>query len=440
MSPPDFIIAPRWIIPVEPAEIVLTDHALAVHDGRIVGLGPRTELCAEWPDAALLERPEHALLPGFINAHTHASMTLLRGYGDDMPLEQWLGERIWPAEARWADREFVRDGTDLAIAEMLRGGTTCFQDMYFFPDEVAAVAAERGIRAVASMIVLEIPTVWAANPDEYITKGLQVHDLYKDHPSVSTAFGPHAPYTVGDPALTRIATLSNQLEANVHMHVHETAQEVADAIAANDERPLARLDRLGLVNPLLNAVHATQLTDEEITLLAERGASVIHCPESNMKLASGICPVDRLLAAGANVALGTDGAASNNDLDMLGELRSAALLAKVGSGDAAAVPAATALAMATINGAKALGIADTTGSLTEGKAADMICIDLSAPATQPVHNPLSQIVYSAQRDQVSDVWVAGRHLYGPDGFTTLDEREVLDRTQAWLTRMQEEDA
>lgn len=433
---PDLIIAPRWIIPVEPARTVLTDYALVINDGRIQSLENCASVRSKWPDAPWVERPEHVLIPGFINAHTHAAMTLLRGYADDLPLETWLNERIWPAEQQWVNREFVRDGTDLAILEMIRGGTTCFQDMYFFPDEVAAVAAERGVRATASMIVIEVPTVWAANVDEYITRGLEVHDRYRDHPLVQTSFAPHAPYSVSDPVFERIVTLANQLDVNIHMHVHETADEVQQAEDSTGMRPLARLEQLGVLSPLLNAVHMTQLNETEIDLLATRGVTVVHCPESNMKLASGICPLNRLIKAGVNVALGTDGAASNNDLDMLGELRITALLAKVHAGDATVLPTDEALAMATINGARALGIADETGSLVAGKSADMVCIDLSVPACQPVHNPLSQLVYSAQRDQVSDVWVAGRQLYGENGFTSMDETEVLERANAWLNRMQ----
>jgi 5-methylthioadenosine/S-adenosylhomocysteine deaminase len=437
MSQPEIIIAPRWIIPVEPANTVLEEHALLVGNGSILALQPLSEARENFPDINVIERPHHVLLPGFINTHTHAAMSLLRGYADDLPLDIWLGEHIWPAEQRWVSREFVRDGTDLAVLEMIRGGTTCFQDMYFFPDEVAAVAADRGIRAVAGMIMLDAPTAWAKDTDEYLNRGLEVHDRYRDHPLVQTAFAPHAPYTVGDEGLQRIVTLANQLDLNIQIHVHETAAEVSEA-EANGLRPLARLDQLGLVNDQLNAVHMTQLNDEEIQLLAERGVHVVHCPESNMKLASGTCRVDDLLTAGVNVALGTDGAASNNDLDMLGELRTAALLAKSQSGNAAAVAAHEALAMATINGAKALGIADTTGSLEPGKSADMICVDLSAPSCQPVHNPLSQLVYSAQRDQVSDVWVAGKQLYGDNTFTTLDADEILERTQAWLQKMQQQ--
>ncbi len=431
----DVVIAPRWLIPVEPAGVVLEGHALAVSAGRILSICPAEQAKAEHPDAPWLDRPHHALIPGLVNAHTHAAMNLLRGYADDLPLEQWLGERIWPAEQNWVNREFVRDGADLAILEMIRGGTTCFQDMYMFPDEVGAVAAERGLRAVVSMIVIEVPTAWANDVDEYLDKGLKVHDRFKDHALIKTAFGPHAPYTVSDDTIKRILTLADQTDTCIQMHVHETAQEIADATKLHGERPLQRLEKLGALTSQLNAVHMTQLKPDEIALLAARGVHVIHCPESNMKLASGTCPVVDLLAAGVNVALGTDGAASNNDLDMFGEMRSAALLAKLSSGDASGVPAATALQMATLNGARALRLDGEIGSLTPGKSADMVCVSLAAPACQPVHNALSQIVYSATRDDVTDVWVAGKQLYGDDEFLTSNAQEVCDKANDWLQRM-----
>jgi len=433
---PDLIVAPRWLIPVEPADTVLTDHVVAIANGKILAIAERDHARANWPETEWQERPEHVLIPGLINTHTHAPMTLLRGYADDLPLELWLGEHIWPAEQRWAGPEFVRDGADLAILEMIRGGTTCFHDMYLFPNEVAAVAAERGIRAIASVIVIEAPTAWATTVDEYLDRGLEVHDLYREHPLIDTSFGPHAPYTVSDTAIERIVTLANQLDMIIQMHVHETAAEVSQAVAATGMRPLARLDKLGALSPLLTAVHMTDLETNEIELLKERGVSVIHCPESNMKLASGFCPVTDLTAAGINVAVGTDGAASNNDLDMFGEMRTAALLAKLQSGDAGSIPAAKALQMATLNGARALGLDNETGSLVAGKSADMVCVSLATPACQPVHNALSQLVYSATRDQVTDVWVAGRQLYGADDFLTADAPEVMERANAWLKRMQ----
>lgn len=435
MPEAEFIVAPRWIIPVEPAGEILIDHVAAIGDGRIIAIQERAGAAEKWPNAEWLERSDHVLLPGFINAHTHGPMTLLRGYADDLPLDQWLSEHIWPAEARWTNAEFVRDGADLAILEMIRGGTTCFHDMYLFPDEICAVAAERGIRAVASMIVIEAPTAWATKADEYINRGLEVHDRYRGHPLVKLSFGPHAPYTVSDEPLQRINTLANQLDVPVQMHVHETTNEVQQAVQATGIRPLARLDELGMLNPLLNAVHMTELESDEIALLAERGVHVVHCPESNMKLASGFCPVAQLKDAGVNVALGTDGTASNNDLDMLGEMRSAALLAKAHSGNAAAVNAAEALAMATLNGAKALGLDSETGSLVAGKSADMICIDLAVPSCQPVHNALSAVVYSATRDQVTDAWVAGRQLLADGEMQAIDEQEVLARAAGWFGKM-----
>jgi len=375
------------------------------------------------------------LLPGLVNAHTHAAMTLFRGLADDMPLSQWLGKHVWPAEARWASAEFVRDGTDLAICEMLRGGTTCFQDMYFFPDVVGQAAAERNIRAVVGMIVLEAPTVWADNAEQYIDKGLAVHDRFRGNPLIRATFAPHAPYTVENETFERIRVLADELDAHVHMHVHETADEVAAALRADQRRPLRRLDELGLVTSQLTAVHMTQLDPEEIDLIAERGANVVHCPESNLKLASGFCPVHQLLQAGVNVGLGTDGAASNNDLDMLGEMRSAALLAKGVTGNAAAVSAEEALEMATLGGARAIGLADEIGSLEPGKAADVISIDFGVPSCQPVHHAISQIVYSASRDQVTDAWVAGTPTLLARQLLISDEAEIMQRAAAWQRRI-----
>jgi len=435
MEQVDLVIQVRWIIPVEPRGAVLDHHAIAIRDGRIVALMPSADIAAHFTATRTVDRPHHILLPGLINAHTHAAMTLFRGMADDMSLERWLGEHIWPAESRWASPDFVRDGSNLAIIEMLRGGTTCFQDMYYFPDVVAQTAVEYKIRAVVGMIVIDMPTAWAADTDEYFTKGIAVHDQYKSHPLVSTTFAPHAPYTISDDTCERLRMLANELDTPIHMHVHETNDEIQTAIHEYGRRPLQRIDDLGLVNSLLTAVHMTQLLDDEITLLAERGVSVVHCPESNLKLASGFCPTVRLLEAGVNVALGTDGAASNNDLDMFGEMRSAALLGKGVAGDASALTAEDALAMATINGARAVGLGDEIGSLEPGKIADMICIDMHEPATQPVHHPISQLVYSTSRDQVADVWVGGEQLLEDRRLINIDQAEILERAAAWQKRL-----
>jgi 5-methylthioadenosine/S-adenosylhomocysteine deaminase len=327
--------------------------------------------------------------------------------------------------------EFVHDGTRLAVAEMLKSGTTCFSDMYFFPEETAHAAREAGMRAVIGLIMIDFPTPYAQSADEYFDKGLRLFDTLRHQPLLSAAFAPHAPYSVSDAPFARLRTVNNELNLPMHIHVHETAHEVSESVAKLGKRPIARLQQLELVDARLVAVHMTQLSDDEIALFAAERAHVVHCPESNLKLASGFCPVTKLLAAGVNVALGTDGAASNNDLDMLGELRTAALLAKAVAGDATALPAHQALAMATLHGARALGLDAETGSLMAGKAADLAAIDLGALASQPVYDPVSQIVYTATRDQVTDVWVAGRHLLKDRQLATLDEDAIRRRAQEW---------
>ncbi len=431
----DTLIHARWIIPVEPESVTYEHHSLAIHAGKIIDLLP-TETALKIYTATTTENlANHALLPGLINCHTHSAMTLLRGVADDLALMDWLQNHIWPLEQKWMSPEFVKDGTDIAIAEMLLGGTTCFNDMYFFPDITAQQAIEHGIRAKVGLIVIDFPSAWAENSEEYIAKGLALHAQLQDASLCSTSFAPHAPYTVSDAPLEKIKALADELKLPIHMHIHETAFEVTQAQTESGQRPLARLAALGLINSSLLAVHMTQLNADEINLLAETGAHIVHCPESNLKLASGFCPVAQCLAAGVNVALGTDGAASNNDLDMFGEMRTAALLAKGVSGDASAVPAMTALKMATINGAKALGLDDITGSLTVGKAADVIAIDLSALETQPLYSPISQIVYAASRQQVSDVWVEGKHLVKQRQLTTMSIDDLKEKAQLWQARL-----
>ena len=434
-EPADLVLSASWIVPVEPAGIILEGHALAVRDGSIAALGPAAAIDSGFAPRERLHLDGHALVPGFVNAHTHAAMTLFRGLADDLPLDAWLAEHIWPAEAQFVDEAFVRAGTRLAVAEMLSGGTTCFNDMYFFPDVVGVVARETGIRAVLGLIVLEAPTVWARDSASYLSRGLEVHDAFRGEPLVTTALAPHAPYTVGDEAFERIGELSGRLDIPVHVHLHETRREVEDAVRESGERPFARLARLGLVNRRLAAVHMTQLLPGEIEELAGGGASVLHCPESNLKLASGVCPVPSLAAAGVNVALGTDGAASNNDLDMLGEMRTAALLGKLAAQDATANSAADMLRVATLGGARSLGLGERIGSLEPGKAADAVAVDLRGPDTQPVYNPVSQIVYAATRAHVRDVWVAGRRVVRDGTLETLDAAEVVAEAQLWRDRV-----
>ncbi len=435
MRTTETLIHARWVIPVEPDHRVLEYHSLAIDDGRISAILPSAEAHQSFQAQNSVNLASHAVIPGLVNAHTHAAMTLLRGIADDLHLMDWLQKHIWPAERKWVSEQFVHDGTQLAIAEMLRSGSTCFNDMYFFPEVTARVAASSSIRACVGLIVLDFPTAYADNPDQYFAKGLALHDEYRHHPLVRNAFAPHAPYTVSDAPLKKVQVLADELDIPVHIHLHETVSEVEESREKTGQRPLERLETLGLLSPALSAVHMTQLQDDEIARLAAAGASVVHCPESNLKLASGFCPVQKLLDAGVNVALGTDGAASNNDLDMLGEMRTAALLAKAVYNDAAALPAHAVLRMATLNGARALGMGEETGSLVAGKWADIAAVDLGTLETQPLYDPVSQLVYAAVRSQVTDVWVAGQQLLKNRALTQLETQDLLQRAHSWQARI-----
>jgi 5-methylthioadenosine/S-adenosylhomocysteine deaminase len=420
---------------VRPRQLVYEDHCVAIAGDEILGICPLAEARARWPDAEMIELPDHVLIPGSVNAHTHSPMTLLRGYADDMELHDWLKEHIWPAEQKFVGAEFVADGTRLAIAEMLRAGTTCFNDMYFFPDSTIETCLETGMRSSIGITIIEMESAWATDVDSYVRKGLRLLDRWKSQPLVSFTLSPHAPYTVSDETLDRISTLSAEWELPVHMHLLETEWEIKQSLQQHDLHPLSRLDRHGLLNSNLQAVHMAQLSAEDIERLAGVGAHVVHCPQSNLKLASGICPLVPLMKAGVNVALGTDGAASNNDLDLLAEAQTAALLAKGVSGDAQAVDAFQVLEMMTINGARALGLEDSVGSIEPGKKADLCALDLSAPETQPLYHVVSQIVYAASRRQVSDVWVAGKRLLESGQLTTIDLDAVIRSARKWQARL-----
>jgi 5-methylthioadenosine/S-adenosylhomocysteine deaminase len=431
----DLLIEAGYVVPIEPHAVVLEDHAVAVRGSEIVALLPTAEARARFAAARTVSRPDAALLPGLVNAHTHNPMTLLRGIADDLPLMVWLQQHIWPVETAVIGPEFVADGTALAIAEMLRGGTTCANENYFFSDVQAAVYKQHGFRARVGTVIIDFPTAWAKTSDEYFERACEVHDQWRDDPLIGIAFAPHAPYTVNDANFERVRMLSDQLDVPVHLHTHETAQEIADSLKQYGQRPLARLDRLGLVNDRLIAVHMTQLTDAEIHLCAERGVSVVHCPESNLKLASGFCPACALQRAGVNLAIGTDGCASNNDLDMFSENRTAAILAKAVANDATALDAASTLRAATLGGARALGFGEKIGSIEVGKQADLICVDLSALETQPLHNVLSQLVYAAGRQQVSDVWIAGQRKLEQRVLLDMDADALVANARQWRERI-----
>ncbi|HEX3896491.1 MAG TPA: TRZ/ATZ family hydrolase [Rudaea sp.] len=429
------ILEARWVIPIEPHGVVLEHHAVVVRGEVIADILPIEDARKKYTNAHRVDLSEHALIPGLINSHTHNAMTLMRGLADDLPLMTWLQEHIWPAEAKAVGPEFVRDGVEIAIAEMLRGGTTCCNENYFFPDVQAATYLKHGFRAVVGLPFIEFPSAWATSRDEYFDKNLSVHDALKSEKLVTASLAPHAPYTVSDESFTRIRMLSDHLDIPVHIHVHETAQEVDESKKLHGVRPLARLKSLGLLNDHLIAVHMTQLIDSEIAQLAEAGVSVVHCPESNLKLASGFCPAEKLRRAGVNIAIGTDGCASNNDLDMFGEMRTAALLAKGVANDASAFDAAFALQAATLNGARALGIADRVGSIVAGKQADLTAIRLDAIETEPLYNPASQLVYATGRHQVSDVWIAGVRKVENGALCAIDTDALRAKARSWQQRL-----
>ncbi|MFZ5556986.1 MAG: TRZ/ATZ family hydrolase [Pseudomonadota bacterium] len=436
----DTLIEARWVVPVEPAGAVLDRHAVALREGQIVAVLPESEAAIRFAPAERVILQDHVVLPGLVNLHTHAAMTLLRGLADDLPLMVWLREHIWPAEQRFVTPEFVRDGTLLACAEMLQGGVTCFNDMYFYPEAAAEAALQAGMRAALGMILVDFPTPYAADADAYLTKGLAMRDAYREHPLLSFCMAPHAPYTVSDRSFEKLLTYAEQLQIPVHVHLHETRDEVEAGVSHHGCRPLARLERLGLLGPGLIAVHMVHLSAEEIALVAARNCNVAHCPSSNLKLASGFAPLAELLAQGVNVGLGTDGTASNNRLDVFQEMRTAALLAKAVSGRADAVPAQQALEMATLGGARALGLDRRIGSLVAGKAADIVAVNLASPALSPCYDPISHLVYVAGRADVSDVWVAGRRQVRDGQLTTLDIRDLGARAARWSRRIAEADA
>jgi 5-methylthioadenosine/S-adenosylhomocysteine deaminase len=434
-QPIDLLIEPRWLIPVEPQGVVLEDHAVAVSAGKIIDVLPSQDAQSRYHPARQIALPQQVLIPGLVNLHTHAAMALLRGIADDLPLMDWLKTRIWPAEARHVSAAFVRDGTLLACAEMLRGGITCFNDMYFFPEAAAEAVHSLGMRAVLGMVVIEFPTAYATDADDYISKGLAARDRLRGDPMISFCMAPHAPYTVADRTFERIATLSAQLDLPIHIHVHETPGEIEQSLAQHGVRPLERLRRLGLLGPGLIGVHAVHLDEREIALLAENGCAVAHCPTSNMKLASGTAPTAQLLKRGIRLGLGTDGAASNNRLDLFQEMRHAGLLAKVATGDAAVLNVHELLRMATLNGAAALGMDDRIGSIVPGKAADLCAIRLDALETSPCFDPASHLAYTAGREHVSHVWVNGVLQVENGRLRGCDTSRLLDTVNLWQNKL-----
>ena len=430
MEQVDHIIHGQWIIAGEPVT-ALENHALVLKKGKIHAILPSKEVTQHYKANLTEHYTSHAIIPGLINSHTHIAMNYFRGLADDVALMKWLNNHIWPAENKWVSHDFVHDASLFAMAEMIRSGTTCFNDMYFFLQATADAAETAGIRAHIGLTVLEFPTNWAKTTDEYFSRGIEFIEQYKNHEYIIPTLAPHAPYTVSDKSMLRVKEIAEKYDLKINMHLHETADEVNQSMAEINKCPLERLHDLGLLSPRLIAIHMTHLHEKEFELLSATKPHVVHCPESNMKLGSGICPVDKLLSLGINVAIGTDGAASNNDLNMLGEMRTASFLEKLTSRNPEALPATTTLTLATLNGAKALGIDHITGSLATGKAADFAVINLEEIETLPVYHPISQIIYAASRQQVTDVWVSGKQLMKNRQLLTLDEKELMAKAKHW---------
>ena len=431
----DLILRPRWIIPVQPANQVLENHDLVVDQGRIVALIPRAHTAQRYQATSIEDLPEHLLMPGFVNVHCHAAMTLMRGIADDQPLQAWLENAIWPLESRWVGTEMVRDGTLLACAEMLQAGITTFNDMYFFPEATADMVDQSGIRASLGILAFDVPSAYGHDADDYLNKGLAIRDALRDHPRLSFMLAPHAPYTVSDATFDRVATLAAQTNLGIHIHLHETQAEVEESIKQYGERPIERLQRLGILGPQTLAVHAVALNDDDIATLARHNTHVAHCPTANLKLASGIARSVALRAAGINIGLGTDGAAGNNRLDLLSEARLAGLLAKGVSGDASALPAHLLIHMATLGGAQALGLSDRIGSLEPGKQADLCAIRFDTAATQPIFDPASHLIYAAGREHISDVWVDGESVVKKKQLVRISQEEVYLKAKLWQNRL-----
>ena len=430
----DSIINAGWLIPILPHKKILTGHSVAITDGKISHILPK-EKAKYFVSKEVFDLPNHALLPGLVNCHGHAAMSLLRGLADDMPLMPWLQNIIWPVEKKYVSEEFVRDGTELAIAEMLLSGTTTFSDMYFFPETVAEVAIASGIRCQISFPILDFPSNWAESAEEYLSKGLAIRDRFNHINLISTIFGPHSTYTLKDNNLSTISTLASELDVGIQIHLHETNQEVLEGLAERGERPIETLFKLGLLGPKTQCVHMTDLNNKDIELLSRTGAQVIHCPESNMKLASGICPTSKLLNAGVNVGIGTDGPASNNDLNLFGELKSATLLAKINSMDPTALTASEALTLGTLGGAKALGMDKNIGTIEVGKLADLIAVDLHQIEMQPIHDVFSQLIYVNNGSHVTHSWIQGEQIMHERELLKIDQDNLRRRILKWQNKL-----
>lgn len=437
----DLLIVPRWLACVDDGPPWRCGAAVLVRQGRIHAVDTAGSLRERHPDAHVIERTDGLLFPGLVNAHTHAAMVLLRGIGNGLPLQRWLSECIWPAESALVSDAFVHDGTLLACHEMLLGGTTCVGDMYFYPDAAARAVDTLRMRGSIGLVVAEFPTPYGTGADDYLRAGLQTRDAWAGDPRIAFHLAPHSPYTVADDTWRRVARLSAELDLTVVTHLHETADEIARSMQRHGMRPLERLAGLGLLCPTFTAVHGVHLNESEIAALARADASLVHCPHSNLKLGSGLAPTGQMRSHGLRLALGTDGAASNDRLDTLGEARTAALLASGMAGDPTAWSPHAMLAAMTRDGARALGLQGAIGSIRPGWRADLVCADLGNPSYGPVADPIATLLHTAGRESVTDVWVDGSHVVSERQLSAPVSRaavgSVLERMALWHNRLGE---
>lgn len=431
----DLIIEARWIATATEAQPLLENYSVVIQAGIIVDLLSISSAREKYTTTTLISLDEHVLIPGLINLHTHAAMSLMRGLADDQPLMTWLNQHIWPAEHAVVTERYVKDATLLACAEMLSGGVTCFNEMYFYPQASAMSVNQAGIRAHLGLIVIEFASSYASDADDYLQKGFAAYDSWRNDPLISTSIAPHAPYTVSNQTFESIITYAEQLGLGIHTHLHETRDEITQSEAQYGLRPIQRLAEFGMLGPNFVAAHCVHLQSNEIAMLAEYGCHVAHCPTSNLKLGSGIAPVAQLLTQGVNVGLGTDGAASNNRLDIFAEMRLGALLAKGTNEDATILPAEQALQMATLNAAKALGLDHKIGSIEVGKLADLAAVKLSNLETTPCYDPISHLVYTCGREHVTHTWVAGELRYNNGLYANIEPIELKEIINTWQPKL-----
>lgn len=427
----DYIVHAEYILPVDSKFTVIKDGAIAVDNGKIEAIGNYEDITSVFNSDRAIGGRNRVVIPGLVNTHTHAAMVYFRGLADDLPLKEWLDNHIWPAEAKWLSPEFVSDAVELACLEMMKAGITAYNDMYFFGDSAGASTKKMGMRAVLGVGILDFPTAAAKTTEEYFEKAEAFIRNWKDDNLITPCIAPHALYTCGTETLKRARILADKHCVPIHTHLSETEGEIREIKSRFGMLPVKYLDSIGFLDKKVLAAHCVWLEDEEIEILASRGVGVSHCVESNLKLASGIAPVPKMLKAGIKVAFGTDGAASNNDLDILSEMSTAAKLHKAASKDPTVLDSRTALLMATRWGAEAIGLGDITGSLEKDKAADLVIINLDKPHLTPIYDIYSHIVYSAKASDVETVMIDGIVVVENSKLKDSNESEIIYKAKEW---------